>query len=95
MFSEHPGEAIHHVFEKLNRQYVYLGSDLKRLDSVMSRCIRVHDPRVLEFVRSRPINNPKLHYAQHKNMLHAAQKYAKCMRAPHCRLTSRTRPMSG
>ena len=51
MFSEHAGEAIHTVFNKLNRQYVYLGSDLKRLDSVMSRCLRLHDPRVLEFVQ--------------------------------------------
>ena len=55
MFSEHAGEAIHTVFNKLNRQYVYLGSDLKRLDSVMNRCLRLHDPRVLEFVRSRPV----------------------------------------
>ena len=52
MFSEHAGEAIHTVFNKLNRQYVYLGSDEKRLDSVMSRCLRLHDPRVLEFVQS-------------------------------------------
>ena len=57
MFSEHAGEAIHTVFNKLNRQYVYLGSDLKRLDSVMSRCLRLHDPRVLEFVRSRPVKH--------------------------------------
>ena len=51
MFSEHPGEAIHTVFNKLNRQYVYLGSDEKRLDAVMKRCIRVHDPRVLDFIQ--------------------------------------------
>ena len=55
MFSEHAGEAIHTVFNKLNRQYVYLGSDLKRLDSVMSRCLRLHDPRVLDFVQSRNV----------------------------------------
>ena len=43
------------MFNKLNRQYVYLGSDLKRLDSVMSRCLRLHDPRVLDFVQSRNV----------------------------------------
>ena len=32
MFSEHPGEAIHTEFNKLNRQYVYLGSDLKHIE---------------------------------------------------------------
>ena len=53
MFSEHAGEAIHTVFNKLNRQYVYLGSDLKRIESVMARCIRLHDPRVVDFVRSK------------------------------------------
>ena len=53
MFSEHPGEAIHTVFNKLNTQYVYLGSDLKRIEAVMNRCIRLHDPRVLDFVRSK------------------------------------------
>ena len=53
MFSEHPGEAIHTVFNKLNRQYVYLGSDIKRIQSIMSRCIRLHDPRVLDFVHSK------------------------------------------
>ena len=53
MFSEHPGEAIHTVFNKLNRQYVYLGSDLKRIECVMNRCIRLHDPRVLDFVHSK------------------------------------------
>ena len=53
MFSEQAGEAIHTVFNKLNRQYVYMGSDVKRLDASMQRCIRLHDPSVLEFVRSR------------------------------------------
>ena len=59
MFSEHAGEAIHTVFNKLNRQYVYMGSDLKRLNSVMNRCLRLHDPRVLEFVPSRPVKHEK------------------------------------
>jgi hypothetical protein len=57
MFSEHAGEAIHTVFNKLNRQYVYLGSDLKRLDSVISRCLRLHDPCVLEFVQPRRVKH--------------------------------------
>jgi hypothetical protein len=55
MFSEQAGESIHTVFNKLNRQYVYMGSDVKRLDASMQRCIRLHDPSVLEFVRSRSI----------------------------------------
>ena len=57
MFSEQAGEAIHTVFNKLNRQYVYMGSDVKRMEAVMKRCMRLHDPRVLEFVRSRSIKN--------------------------------------
>ena len=55
MFSEQGGEAIHTVFNKLDRQYVYMGSDVKRLEATMQRCIRLHDPSVLEFVRSRSI----------------------------------------
>ena len=55
MFSEQAGEAIHTVFNKLDRQYVYMGSDVKRLQATMQRCIRLHDPSVLEFVRSRSI----------------------------------------
>ena len=53
MFSEHPGEALHPVFNKLDQQYVYLGSDLKRIECVMNRCTRLHDPRVLDFVNTR------------------------------------------
>ena len=52
MFSEQAGEAIHNVFNKLDRQYVYMGSDVKRLEATMKRCMRLHDPRVLDFVRS-------------------------------------------
>ena len=48
MFSEQAGEAIHNIFNKLNRQYVYLGSDIKGMESVMTRCIQLHDPRVIE-----------------------------------------------
>ena len=55
MFSEHPGEALHPVFKKLDQQYVYLGSDLKRIECVMNRCIRLHDPRVLDFVNTRNV----------------------------------------
>ena len=55
MFSEQAGEAIHTAFNKLDRQYVYMGSDVKRLEATMQRCIRLHDPSVLEFVRSRSI----------------------------------------
>ena len=51
MFSEQAGEAIHTVFNKLDRQYVYMGSDVKRLEATMKRCMRLHDPRVLAFVR--------------------------------------------
>ena len=43
MFSEQGGEAIHTVFNKLDRQYVYMGSDVKRLQATMQRCIRLHD----------------------------------------------------
>ena len=53
----HPGEAIHTVFNKLNRQYVYLGSDLARIEDVMNRCIRLHDPRVLDFVHTRNVQS--------------------------------------
>ena len=57
MFSEQAGEAIHTVFNKLDRQYVYMGSDVKRLEATMNRCMRLHDPRVLAFVR--PPRNSK------------------------------------
>jgi hypothetical protein len=51
MFSEQAGEAIHTMFNKLDRQYVYMGSDVKRLEATMQRCIRLHDPSILDFVR--------------------------------------------
>ena len=49
MFSVQAGETIHTVF---NLQYVYLCSNLARIKAVMNHCIRLHDPRVLDFVRS-------------------------------------------
>jgi hypothetical protein len=58
MFSEQGGEAIHTVFNKLDRQYVYMGSDVKRLESTMQRCIRLHDPSILDLVR-RPRSKQK------------------------------------
>ena len=57
MFSEQAGEAIHTVFNKLNRQFAYMGSDVKRIEATTSRCIRLHDPHVLDFVR--PHRNKK------------------------------------
>ena len=43
----------HNIFNKLGRQYVYLSSDVKRMQAMMNRCIRIHDPRVLQHVPSR------------------------------------------
>jgi hypothetical protein len=59
MFSEQAGESIHPVFNKLHRQYVYMGSDVNCLDACMKRCIRSHDPRVRPFVRARSIKVKK------------------------------------
>ncbi len=53
MFSEQAGESIHNIFNNLGRQYVYLSSDVKRMQAMMHRCIRIHDPRVLQHVPSR------------------------------------------
>ena len=53
MFSEQAGESIHNIFNKLGRQYVYLSSDVKRMQAMMNYCIRIHDSRVLQHVSSR------------------------------------------
>ncbi len=50
-------QSIHTVFNKLNRQYAYMGSDVKRIEATTSRCIRLYDPRALDFVR--PHRNKK------------------------------------
>ena len=59
MFCEHGGEALHPVFNKLGRQYVYLSSDVKRMQAMMNRCIRIHDPRVLQHVPVRRTRRTK------------------------------------
>ena len=59
MFSEQAGESIHNIFNKLGRQYVYLSSDVKRMQAMMNRCIRVHDPRVLQHVPARRTRSNK------------------------------------
>ena len=57
MFCEQPGEALHPLCNKLDRQYVYLSSDVKRMQAMLNRCVRLHDPRVLQHVPTRKFGN--------------------------------------
>ena len=38
---------------------VYLSSDVKRMQAMMNRCIRIHDPRVLQHVQTRRTRSNK------------------------------------
>ena len=59
MFCEQGGEALHPLCNKLDRQYVYLSSDVKRMQAMLNRCIRLHDPRVLQHVPTRKTRSNK------------------------------------
>jgi hypothetical protein len=48
MFSEQGGESLHAVFNKLNRQFVYIPNDEQRIKSVMEKCMRMHDARIVD-----------------------------------------------
>jgi hypothetical protein len=46
MFTEQAGESLHNVFNKLNRQYTPIASDIHRLQAIMQKCMLMHDSRI-------------------------------------------------
>jgi hypothetical protein len=49
MFSEQAGESIHNVFNKLQRQYAPIASDVQRIKAIMQKCMLMHDPRIVDY----------------------------------------------